>query len=164
MKSIKTLLIMTCVLAIAGPAWSASEMMRVQVKKGDIRDAPSFLGKTVGHVSYGDQVEVLEQKDAWMRIAALNGVNGWIHQSALTRKRVAVSSGGRDEKLPVSKDELALASKGFGADVEAEFRKTHGDIDFTWVDRMERFHVSPQELAAFLSQGGLHRRQTGGAP
>jgi SH3-like domain-containing protein len=163
MKSIKLVLIAALVFAAASTVWSASTKMNVQVKRGEIRDAPSFLGNPVGHVSYGEQVEVLEQQGAWTRVTAPNGTTGWIHQSALTRKRVPLASGTKDEKVPVSGDELALASKGFDAALEAEFKKRNAHIDFTWVDRMEQIRIPPRKLAVFLKDGGLEP-QGGGVP
>lgn len=153
----------TWILVLANQAGSASLMMQVQVKSGDVRETPSFLGSVVSHVSYGDQVEVLEQKGAWMKVRTPAGVQGWMHESTLTRKRASLKAGKTDEKLPVSGDELALASKGFGAEFEAELRKGRTDVDYAGVDRMERLQVSPGELAAFLKQGGLYQG-SGGAP
>lgn len=167
MKMITLLLItiMTgaSVLVAANRALPASVTMHVQVKTAEVREAPSFLGPTVSHVSYGDNVEILEEKGAWVRVITQAGVQGWMHQSSLSRKKVPLSSGKVDEKLPVSSDELALASKGFGAEFEAELRKTRTDVDYVWVDRMEHFQVSQHELATFLKQGGLHHG-AGGVP
>jgi hypothetical protein len=61
-----------------------------------------------------------------------------------------------------SGEELAVAGKGFNADVEKEFKVDHADIDFTWVDTMEQMKVSPQELMSFLTEGGV-QPQMGGA-
>ena len=44
-------------------AGSAGKMMSVQVKKGDVRATPTFLGKIVTTLAYGDRVEVLESQE-----------------------------------------------------------------------------------------------------
>ena len=52
-----------------------------------------------------------------------------------------------------SGDELALAGKGFNSDVEAAFKAGNKEIDFTWVNRMEKMKVSPAAVEKFLRQG-----------
>jgi uncharacterized protein YgiM (DUF1202 family) len=149
-------------LLVAEAVSSASEMMSVQVRSSELRDSPSFLGSSITPVVYGEQVEVVRQQGNWMEVNASSGTKGWIHQSALTKKRIVFSSGGTDVETGASGEELALAGKGFSADVEKEFRVDHTDLDFTWVDRMEQMKVSPQELMSFLTEGGL-QTQVGGA-
>jgi uncharacterized protein YgiM (DUF1202 family) len=149
-------------LLVAATVWSASEKMSVQVRSSELRDSPSFLGSSVASVVYGEQVEVVGQQGNWMEVNASSGTKGWIHQSALTKKRIAFSSGGADVETGASGEELAVAGKGFNADVEKEFKVDHADIDFTWVDTMEQMKVSPQELMSFLTEGGV-QPQVGGA-
>jgi len=50
---------------------------------------------------------------------------------------------------------LALAGKGFNSDVEAQFKKTHKDIDFSVVDKMEKIKISSSEMQAFLKDGDV---------
>ena len=61
-----------------------------------------------------------------------------------------------------SGDELALAGKGFNSDVEAEFKRRNSEIDFDWVDRMEKISISSEQMQAFLKAGGV-QPQAGGA-
>ena len=73
-------------------------MMSVQVKTGELRLAPSFLGEIVARLYYG---------------------------------------------------------KGFNQQVESEFRAKNPNLDFTWVDKMETYVVSEEEMKQFLEKGGL---------
>ena len=114
-------------------------------------------------LSYGDRVQVLETRNDWMNVTGPGGQSGWVHSSALTKKKIVMSSGSQDVQTGASGDELALASKGFNSDVEADFKSKNKDIDFTWVDRMEKFKVSPQEMKEFLEDGGV-KSSEGGAP
>jgi hypothetical protein len=50
---------------------------------------------------------------------------------------------------------MALAGKGFNSDVESQFKANHKDIDFTWVDKMEKIKIPPPELKAFAKAGQL---------
>lgn len=140
------------VLAIA--AWAATQFS-VQVRGGKLRERPSFLGRVTATVPYGTRVTVLEEKGAWRRVRDEAGHAGWIHASALTAKKLELAAGERDVAAGASGEELALAGKGFNAAVEAEFRDENPDIDFTWVDRMERITVTPEEALAFLHAGDV---------
>jgi hypothetical protein len=96
-------------------------------------------------------VETIEKKGAWYKVEA-GGSTGWMHESALTRKRIVLRPGAEDVEEAASDDELALAGRGFSSEVEADFSARH-DIDFTWVDRMEKMKVSEAEKARFLEKG-----------
>ena len=139
------------VAAVAGAAPSA---MSVQVKKADVRSEPSFLGASVAALVYGDRVQVAAEQGSWMKVTTAQGVTGWVHNSALTKKTIVLSSGGAVQ-TGASSGELALAGKGFNADVEKQFKANHQDISFKWVDRMEKFKVTPEQATAFHKAGGL---------
>jgi hypothetical protein len=128
----------------------------VQVKNGQMRDAPSFLGKLVAPVSYGEKVSMVQQKGEWMRITSSRGATGWIHGSALTVKKIKMTAGSKDAKVAASGNELALAGKGFNKDVEADFKAKNKTIDYTWVDSMGGMVITPQEITKFVGDGELH--------
>jgi hypothetical protein len=148
--------------AAAAVARAEDRLMSVQVRQGPVRAAPSFLGQVVGDLAYGDRVRVLEQRPGWMKVsAAAGGVAGWMHASALTEKRVVLKSGTADAQGTASGEELALAGKGFNADVEAEFKARNRDADFAAVDRMEKRNATAREIAAFVADGVLRPREGG---
>jgi len=134
--------------------WAASEMS-VQVQSAPMRSTPSFLGAPVADLVYGDRVEILEEGRGWMQVRSAAGDVGWVQESALTRKRVVLSAGG-EASSGASSDEVALAGKGFNAEIEAEYR-SQIDLEsaFAWVDRMEGYGREPEALAAFLDDGEL---------
>lgn len=151
MKTLRTLIL---VLALAGPlAARAAEQMSVQVQNAQLRADASFLGKLTGTVPYGTRVTVLQARGDWRQVQAPGGAGGWLHQSALTKKVIAMKAGAQDVAQTASGDELALAGKGFNSDVEADFKSKNKDIDFTWIDRMEKFKVSMDEITRFLNEG-----------
>jgi hypothetical protein len=132
------------------------KMMSIQVKKGEIRSTPSFLGTVVARVSYGDRVYVREEKGPWVKVS-LPGQNneGWIHNSALTAKKIVFNAGAADVQTSASSNELALAGKGFNEQVENEFKEQNPKINYAWVNRMEKFVVSEKEIKQFLKEGNL---------
>lgn len=136
----------------------AAQVMTVQVKEGQVRSTPSFVGKIVGKVGYGQTVNVADQRGDWSQVSVA-GVAGWMHVSALTADDLDLQSGS-GAPSSVSGQEMALAGKGFNAQVEQEYRQAHGG-DFASVDRMERNTVAPEKLMAFLQEGGV--KPLGGA-
>ncbi len=154
---------LAAVVSLAAAMAVAESTMSVQVQNGQLRAQPSFLGATVANVQYGDAVTVLEEQAGWMRVRNANGKEGWIHNSALSKKRIVLRADAKDVPTAASADELALAGKGFNSDVEAQFKAENKDVDFTWVDRMEKIKVDPKEIIEFLAQGKVEP-STGGRP
>jgi hypothetical protein len=152
-------------LAAAVAIAAAPKQMSVTVKETQVRATPSYLGKILATLSYGDRVQVGETRSGWARVIVPPGKGaadkgsvsqgeGWVHLSALTDKKIVLKSGASDVDRAASSGEVALAGKGFNQEVEAQYRADR-KLDYSWVDRMETFRVSPEEAAAFLAQGGL---------
>lgn len=150
----KKWILMCCAALMATGAWAVTEMS-VQVRDGQLRNRASFLGTVVGTVAYGDRVTVNQTQAGWCEVS-IAGKTGWIHESALTPKKVVLASGTADARVQsVGSEEVALAGKGFSKEVEAEYKKQNQDVDYTWVDWMGQQTVSSERLVAFLKQGNL---------
>lgn len=76
-----------------------------------------------------------------------------MNQSALTPGRIELRAGAGGSRTGVDDNEVATAGKGFNEQVEAQFRAKHQNVDFTWVDKMEKISVSPERRQAFLAEG-----------
>ena len=147
---IRVLVILTVFLAsvaIAAP-------MSVQVRSAKVRATPSQLGRTVATVDYGAAVETGILQKGWYPVTTADGKTGWLHESALSRKPIAMRAGTTDAATGVSSDEVALAGKGFNEQVEKKLR-TEGKLDYTWVDRMAAFTVGADQIMQFRAQGNL---------
>jgi uncharacterized protein YgiM (DUF1202 family) len=142
-------------LLLVSLALAATQMQSVQIKSGKLRSRPSFLGKVVAEVHYGDRLTSLESRSGWTQVRDANGREGWIHTSALTEKKIVLAGGDQAVDTSASSDELALAGKGFNEEVESQFKTTNPDIDYSWVDRMERIKVTPEQAVAFLNAGDV---------
>ena len=151
----KKWIVMCCAAWLATSAWAAKEMS-VQVRDGQLRNRGSFLGTVVGTVAYGDRVTVNQTQAGWCEVS-IAGKTGWIHESALTPKKVVLASGTADARAGASGEEDALAGKGFSKEVEAEYKKQNKNVDYTWVDWMGRQTVPSEQLVEFLKQGDLVR-------
>ncbi|GAB4341642.1 MAG: SH3 domain-containing protein [Desulfobulbaceae bacterium] len=133
-----------------------SKTMSIQVRKCQVRNKPSFLGKVVATLDYADQVTVRREQEDWYEVAAFGKKgNGWVHVSALSTKKIVLNPDSSDIQAGTSSDEIALAGKGFNEQVEKNFRKKNKNVDFTWIDKMEKIVVSQQEIQGFLTKGGL---------
>ena len=150
----KKWILICCAALMATGAWAAKEMS-VQVRDGQLRNRASFLGTVTGAVAYGDRVTVNQTQAGWCEVATAAGKSGWIHESALTPKRVVLSSGANDARTGASGQEVALAGKGFSKEVEASYKSQNRNIDYTWVDWMGQQKVSNDQLVQFLKQGDL---------
>ena len=159
MKKMAIIPIVLLIVGLLGLTVLAGEQnkMSVQVKEGAVRSSPSFLAKIIAKLDYGDQVVVKEEKSSWSKIE-LTGVysQGWIHSSALSSKKIIVNPGDADVDQAASDDELTLAGRGFNQEVEQKFRSQNPDVDFTWIDRMEKMVVSQDQIQNFIQSGGLN--------
>lgn len=145
--------LLVCIFVLPGSA-GYQKVLSVQIREAQMRSSPFFLGKIIARLAYGNMVEVLEDRGAWKKVVVPDGkIQGWIHASALTTKKIALQAGKADVKTSVTGGELALAGKGFNATVEAEFKKKNRNLDFTWVDRMETFKFTTEKIQAFLKEG-----------
>ncbi|MGD9973942.1 MAG: SH3 domain-containing protein [Desulfatirhabdiaceae bacterium] len=133
-----------------------NQTMSVQVQTGKLRADPSFLAKIIGSVAYGDSVTVNQNQDAWLFVSTQTGqLTGWIHSSALTEKKIVLRAGDADVQKTGGQREISLAGKGFNPEVEKEYRKRNPNLDFNWVDRMEKMVVSDKEIRQFMKEGKL---------
>jgi hypothetical protein len=153
-----------CLLLTAGALFAANQQMSVTVKTARVLATPSYTGRLVGTLSYGDRVTILDQPagspKGWLKIAGPDGkLQGWVNATALTEKEIVVKASS-DVQQSASSSDVAAAGKGFNADVEAQYSKDQ-NLDYTWVNTMEKYEVPPEKVDAFITAGGL--TVTGGA-
>lgn len=133
--------------------------MYVSVDKTELKNSPSFLGKNLEAIFYGDEVIVLEEKGKWKKVqlSSDSWIEGWINESSLTKKKIVVS----DSRLSVSTEELALAGKGFNADIEAQYKK-EGNLNYQDVDVVEKNMISFENVLDFMIDGKLENQVVDG--
>jgi uncharacterized protein YgiM (DUF1202 family) len=155
-KSIVTAL--ACLMLASAAAFAAGpSQMSVTVQQTQVRATPSYLGKILVVLAYGDKVTVLDQPanapKNWVKVSVeAKKIQGWVNLTALTEKEVKVAAG--EVEHGASSGEVALAGKGFNEEVEKQY-KADGKLDYTWVDKMVQITVAPEDVAAFLQKGGL---------
>ena len=148
--------VLTTALLSLPQAGQAAKVLNVQVQKGEVRASASPLGSVVGTAAYGDSLDVLEEKGAWIKVSKPDGtLTGWMHTSALTKQKIKLQAGEKSADTAASSGEQALAGKGFSKEVESAFKDKNKTISFAWVDKMEKFKVSTQQVLVFLKEGHL---------
>lgn len=148
----KTKVLAVLLVLSAGMTFAAS--MSVQVQTSKLRATPSQLGRVVATVKYGEVMQVESSQKVWYAVTTPDGKKGWLHESVLSKKPIAMRAGTTDAAIGVSSDEVALAGKGFNEQVEAKL-KADKSLDFTWVDRMVAFDISSDQIVTFRKQGNL---------
>ncbi|WP_372678023.1 SH3 domain-containing protein [Desulfosarcina sp.] len=152
-KRMRFPLVLAVFLMISGITMAAATKS-VQIREGAIRSAPSFMSKIIAKVAYGDLVEAVDNKNGWSRVRRA-GVeqSGWIHDSALTHKKIVLTAGPSDVSQGATGDEIALAGKGFNEQVEREFKEKNPQLNFKLIDQMEKIVVSDSQMRQFLEAG-----------
>jgi uncharacterized protein YgiM (DUF1202 family) len=150
--------LMSLGIALLAPALLAATM-HVQVRNGQVRERPSFMGRIVANLAYGQTVDAVATQGDWTQVRLANGQSGWMSNSTLTTKHITVKQTTGAVQTGASADDLALAGKGFSADIEAEFKKQNRNISFAPVDKMEKMKASPVQIQAFIAQGGLKQSE-----
>ena len=126
--------------------------MYVSVEEAVLKQSPSFWGKNGASVFYGEEVIILEEKNSWKKVQLVidPSVSGWINESSLTKKKIVVS----ENRVSASAEELALAGKGFTAEIEAEYKK-QGSLNYDAVDKLENNLVSFDKVIEFMESGNI---------
>jgi len=157
----KTRLFLSVCLFASAVLVHAADPAYVQVRETQIRENPSFVGRVLATAGYGQELRVERRSGAWSRVAPAAGrPGGWVHSSALSAKKLELTAG-TARAGGASSQEVALAGKGFNAQVEAQYRTDNAGLDFDTVDRMEAFRLSQEELFRFMTEAGL--KPAGGA-
>ncbi|MBU0972384.1 MAG: SH3 domain-containing protein [Proteobacteria bacterium] len=133
--------------------------MSVHVRQSHVREEPSFLGRILARLSYGDRVFVLNDKTDWFDVRVEGtGTRGFMHTSALSAKKVILNPGEQTVEKTATRDEFALAGKGFNESVEGRFRAENPHLNFGGIDRMEAYGVSEDQMRQFLFAGKVMPR------
>ena len=155
MKWKKSAILLMLIILCSGSIF-AQRSMSVTVKEVEVRSSPSFLGAVVSKLEYGDRVRVKKEQGSWAEIQIPDSIKtGWVHMSALERRRIVFGASNKDIEVEATSSEIALAGKGFNKEVE-ELYISETNLDFTRIDRMESVTVSTEIIAEFLTTGGLN--------
>jgi len=118
----------------------------VAVETAEVKSSSGFFARTVGTLSLGDEVAAVRESGRWTEVRAGN-LTGWVVSASLSPRRTVRATS------TVTPGEVALAGKGFGREVEIEYRRT--GPDYSPVDHMEALVIPMEELRRFIIEGHL---------
>jgi len=135
-------------------AWGLQEA-RVIVRDARIRESQKKFGKTLLQLGEGDAVTILSEDAPWLRVRR-GDVEGWLHESAITRDRNYVFSGS-GVGVDVEASERSAAQKGFDEMTERDFRASRPQLEqaFRLVDRIDADAPDETAVASFVDAGAL---------
>jgi len=120
----------------------------VAVQTAVLKDSTGFFAKETGNLPLGTAVTLIRDNGKWAEVQA-GSLTGWVALASLSARRVILSNS------LATASEVALAGKGFSANVETEYRKN--GLDYTAVDSMEDLTIPPEELLKFINDGRLSK-------
>lgn len=135
-----------------GTAWAGSGRLTVVVEQAKVRKSPQFYAAAIGSLAYGDSVEPARSQDGWHQVAVA-GRRGWVHSSALSRRRAAAKGGSWSGEAQSSEEEISLAGKGFNEQVESSYRGERQDLDYEAVERMVQRRIPEEIMLKFMASG-----------
>ena len=139
-------------LMISGPV--RAETLSVKVRAVKLRIAPQFWAAGSADLKYGDEVAVEKEAGEWYRVKTGAGKEGFLHSSALSERRVVLSSTKAPSK-EADPSQVVMAGKGFSREVEQQYAGHGRESSYAQVNAMERLKISDAELLNFMRQGKL---------
>ena len=155
----KTLIILVGLCLVASVAVAAT--VKVITQEAVIRKDKRFFAPALVRAPFGAALEELGKEGDWFRVN-YQGQEGWIHKSAIQEQKFQLSSLAGGQADEASRDEVALAGKGFNPEVEKAFRDKNPKMRYDLVNQVQAYRVEEQKLQAFIRAGNL--REPGGAP
>ena len=124
----------------------------INVSSANLKSSTGFFASNTGAVKYADEVKILALSGNWAQVRTTVGSKtGWIAKSSLTSKRLSAQGSSAN----ASAKEIALAGKGFSPEVESEYKKSGGKINYAAVDEMEKIIIADRDLLNFIEEGRL---------
>lgn len=153
-RSMLALCVMLVGIVPAHAADNSGKVLTVKVKESKLRSAPKLWASAVGDLKFGDVLTPLASDGGWFKVKTSRGLQGFVHPTAVTDRRVILSSS-KAASAKVDPSEVVLAGKGFNKEIEQDFSKKHPASDYRKVDAVGAVKISDQELREFLRSGKL---------
>lgn len=152
MKTISLILVLFSLMPI--PILSADDTLSVQVKETKLRSAPKQWATSVSSLKYGDTIVPIKAESDWVEGIASSNKKGFVHVSALSSKKIVLSSG-KVPNIGIESSDVILAGKGFSKATEDEYAKQNSSANFAAVNSVETLILSDSELSSFMKDGQI---------
>ena len=152
----KKVFIVLCLIVFTvglAAAQTVGGTLYVAVKTVSLKSSTFIFAANRGTLNYGDRVTVVSVsgRNVEVRSAANPSITGWTAYANLSARQVVAGT-----SSTASASEVALAGKGFNAEVERSYSEQHRELNFAEVDRVETIVVNEDELRRFLEAGRLN--------
>lgn len=152
----KKAVLLLCILSAMVQLTALSPgVYQVSVRETIVRERPSFLGKVLTSLTYGEKVKVVDSHGAWSFIEYTGSSQGWIHTAAISSQKIELTRSDKGVDTSASNDEVALAGKGFNKEVEQQYIDQNS-MDYSWIDYMETIEVDIVTLVEFTNEEALN--------
>lgn len=148
----KLLLVPLGLLVAFSIAWAATH--KVITQEAVIRKDKRFFAPMISRIPYGEMLEELERQGDWLRVS-YKGTQGWLHFSAVQEQKFRLSDLSGERAQASTKEEVALAGKGFTPEVENAFRNKNSSMRYDLVNQVQSYKVSETQLLGFIRAGNL---------
>ncbi len=136
---------------------AAAENVSVQVQTAKLRSSPRQFAPSTADLAFGDPLTVNSKDKDWYEVTLPDGRKGFVHESAVTGKRIVLSS--RQVTLAdvaVDEAQVYLAGKGFNGTVERTYAASERGVDYAALARMKSSRtISDESTVAFIENGTL---------
>lgn len=146
---------------LSAAAIAEAATYRVVTEQAAIRRDRKFFAPVVARVPYGEVLQDRGRRGDWLMVS-YKGRQGWIHVSAVREHTVDWSSVSGGRAAETTRDEVALAGKGFTPEVENSLRGKNPQMRYDLVTQIESHRLSDAQIENFIRAGGL--REPGGEP
>lgn len=129
----------------------------VQIESAKLRASPQPWARAVADLNYGDKVNVSSIERGWVKGAIASSVEGYVHESAVTSKKILLKSVAASlDDLTVDDSDVYLAGKGFNRSTEELLAKRDTALNFGAVDKMVAIARSAEVgVGSFVEKGKL---------
>ena len=152
----RSLSLALAVLVASAVVVGALEEVRVIEREARIRPDKRKFGDALLVVHEGEAVGVLSADPPWLRVQKGN-VQGWLHESAITRDRNYVFSTASLVGTGVEASERTAGQKGFDAITEKSYRASEPQLRtaFVKVDAIDAAAPDERQVESFIAAGEL---------
>ena len=127
----------------------------VEIASTKVRKEPKHWAQGVANVVYGDPLTVIESNSGWLKVRTPSGVEGFIHSSAVTERKVALAPGSTKVQIRADDSDIVLAGKGFSEQIEDADRDQNKELPYQEVDRLLKLAPSDEQIGTFVESGKL---------
>ena len=150
----KILWFLVLIFLVTATVAGAAAVYRVVTEEAAVRKDRRFFAPIVIRIPYGEQIQGQERRGDWLKVV-YKGKQGWVHINAIKEQKVQLSALAGGRAAEATRDEVALAGKGFTPEVEKAFRDKNPKMNYNLVDRVESYRVNDDELQSFIRSGKL---------